>query len=223
MPKAIEFPTDSKLYLKSIKALVRTAEGLKLSLRQTYSKLAPRALNMRNRYAHARQMKRARREEKRLHTYLGRVIRDFERKTEVMKLDKESQILLGVVKNIFNQKRNDSNKIYSVHEPHVECISKGKVHKKYEFGCKASIVITHKEGLALDVRAVHGNPYDGHTLKEALKKAEINSGKEIDTAYVDRGYRGHSVEGKKIFISGQKLAILLSVRFDKPQPPVIIA
>jgi transposase, IS5 family len=207
MPKAIEFPTDSKLYLKSIKALVRTAEGLKLSLRQTYSKLAPRALNMRNRYAHARQMKRAKREEKRLHTYLGRVIRDFERKTEGMKLDKESQFLLEIVKSIFNQQRNDSNKIYSVHEPHVECISKGKVHKKYEFGCKASIVITHKEGLALDVRAIHGNPYDGHTLKEALKKAESNSGKEIDAAYVDKGYRGHCVEGKKIFISGQKKGV----------------
>jgi len=207
MPKAIEFPTDSKLYLKSIKALVRTADELKLSLRQTYSKLAPRALNMRNRYAHARQMKRARKEEKRLHTYLGRVIRDFERKARNIKLDKESQFLLGVVKSIFNQQKNDSNKIYSVHEPHVECISKGKVHKKYEFGCKASIVITHKEGLALDVRAVHGNPYDGHTLEEALKKAEMNTTQKIDTAYVDKGYRGHSVEGKRIFISGQKKGV----------------
>jgi IS5 family transposase len=204
MPKAVEFPTDSKLYLKSIKALVRMAEELKITLRQTYRQLAPRALNMRNRYAHARQMKRAKREEKRIHTYLGRVIRDFERKTESIKLDRESQFLLEIVKSVFNQKRNDSKKIYSIHEPHVECISKGKAHKKYEFGCKTSIVITHKEGLALDVRAVHGNPYDGHTLKEALKRAEINSAQEIDTAYVDKGYRGHSVEGKKIFISGQK-------------------
>lgn len=82
MPKAIEFPTDCKLYLKSIKALGRLAEELKISLRQTYTFLAPRALRMRNRYAHARQMKRAKKEEKRLHTYLGRMIRDFERKTE---------------------------------------------------------------------------------------------------------------------------------------------
>lgn len=204
MPKAIEFPTDSKLYLKSIKALVKTAEEIKISLRQTYAKLAPRALLMRNRYAHARQMKRAKKEEKKLHTYLGRVIRDFERKTEGMNLDKEIKFLLEVVKGVFKQKGSDSKKIYSIHEPHVECISKGKAHKKYEFGCKASIVITQKEGLALDVSVFHGNPYDGHTLKQALERAEKNSSKTIDAVHVDKGYRGHCVEGKSIFISGQK-------------------
>jgi transposase, IS5 family len=207
MPKAIEFPTDSKLYLKSIKALVKVAEEIKVPLRQTYAKLAPRALIMRNRYAHARQMKRAKKEEKRLHTYLGRVIRDFERKTEGMNLDKELKFLLEIIKSVFQQKNSDSNKIYSIHEPHVECISKGKSHKKYEFGCKASIVITHKEGLALDVRVFHGNPYDGHTLKNALERAEENSSKTIDIVHVDRGYRGHSVEGKNVFISGQKKGV----------------
>jgi IS5 family transposase len=207
MPKAIEFPTDSKLYLKSIKALVKVAEQIKVKLRQTYSKLAPRALVMRNRYAHARQMKRAKKEEKKLHTYLGRVIRDFERKTEDMNLDKEYRFLLEVTKGVFKQRRTDSNKIYSIHEPHVECISKGKSQKKYEFGCKASIVITHKEGLALDVSTFHGNPYDGHTLEKALERAEKNSSQVIDTVHVDKGYRGHSVKGKNVFISGQKKGI----------------
>lgn len=204
MPKAIEFPTDSKLYLKSIKALVRTAKELEIPLRQTYSQLAPRALRKRNAYAHARQMKRSKKEEKKLHTYLGRVIRDFERKTANLKLDDEYRFLLDVVKAVFNQQRNDPKKVYSIHEPHVECISKGKIHKKYEFGCKTSIVITHKEGLALDVRAIHGNPYDGHTLKYALEGAEANASCKIDSAYVDKGYRGHAVEGKQVFISGQK-------------------
>lgn len=207
MPKAIEFPTDSKLYLKCIKALVRTAGQLQIPLRQTYKKLAPRALKMRSRYVHARQMKRARKEEKKLHTYLGRVIRDFERKSDKIKQDKECLFLLEVVKTVFNQKRNDTKKIYSIHEPNVECISKGKIHKKYEFGCKASIVLTHKEGLALDVRAIHGNPYDGHTLVEAIKKAEINSTIKIETVFVDKGYRGHCLEGKQVYISGQKKGI----------------
>lgn len=207
MPKAIEFPTDSKLYFKSIKALVKVSQEYGITLRQTYKELAPRALRMRSRYAHARQMKRAKREEKRLRTYLGRVIRDFERKTEKMDLDKECKFLLETVKQIFKQQKNDSKKVYSIHEPHVECISKGKAQKKYEFGCKASIVITHKEGLALDVRAFHGNPYDGHTLKQALSKAETNTGSQIDTAYVDKGYRGHGIEDKNIFISGQKKGV----------------
>ncbi|WP_162180926.1 transposase [Neochlamydia sp. TUME1] len=61
--------------------------------------------------------------------------------------------------------------MYSLHEPHVECIAKGKVEKKYEFGCKASLVIAHQEGVALDSRVIHGNPYDGHMLEEAIKKA----------------------------------------------------
>lgn len=207
MPKAIEFPTDSKLYFKSIKALVKTAQEYGVSLRQTYKKLASKSLRMRSRYAHARQMKRAKKEENKLHTYLGRVLRDFDRKTEGMCLDKECKFLLETTKRIFNQQKHDSKKVYSVHEPHVECISKGKSQKKYEFGCKASIVVTHKEGLALDVKAIHGNPYDGHTLQEALNKAETNAHTEIDTAFVDKGYRGHNVENKKVFISGQKKGV----------------
>lgn len=207
MPKAIAFPTDCRLYFKSIQALVKVAQGYGISLRQTYKKLSAKALRMRNRYAHARQMKGAKREEKRLHTYLGRVLRDIERKTVGLKLDRECTFLLETIRHIFHQQRHDSKKIYSIHEPHVECISKGKSHKKYEFGCKTSITITHKEGLALDVRALHDNPYDGHTLELALKTAEANSHHFIEEAYVDKGYRGHHVEGKKIFISGQKTGL----------------
>ncbi|MBS4171328.1 hypothetical protein NEOC95_002074, partial [Neochlamydia sp. AcF95] len=98
MPKAIAFPTDAKLHFKSIQALVKMADNYKIALRQTYKKLAKTALCMRARYTHARQMKRAKREEKRLHTYLGRVIRDFERKIEGQKLDQEGSFLLDTIK-----------------------------------------------------------------------------------------------------------------------------
>jgi IS5 family transposase len=212
MEKAIEFPIDSKLYFKSIKAIGKLAQEFKITLRQTYKKLSSRALRMRSRYAHACQMKRAKKEEKKLRTYLGRLIRDFERKIEETQLDKESAFLLETIKRIFTQERNDSKKIYSLHEPNVECISKGKSYKKYEFGCKASIVVTHKEGLALDVQAIQGNPYDGHTLEKVLERAESNSCKKIETAYVDKGYRGHAVRDKNVFISGQKKGVTKWIR-----------
>ena len=86
----------------------------------------------------------------------------------------------------------------------MECISKGKAQKKYEFGCKASIVITHKEGLALGLKAIHGNPYDGHTLEEVLKEAEFGAKTKINKVYVDKGYRGHSVKDKEVYISGKR-------------------
>ncbi|MGZ3732625.1 MAG: IS5/IS1182 family transposase, partial [Parachlamydiaceae bacterium] len=79
------------------------------------------------------------------------------------------------IEKVLSQTRESKNKIYSIHEPHVECISKGKLHKKYEFGCKVSLVVTHKDGLALSLQGLHGNPYDGHTLKFALQDAEKHS------------------------------------------------
>ena len=126
MSKAIAYPTDCGLYCKAIKSLVSAANKYGITLRQTYRRLAPRALRKRNCYAHARQMKRASREQKRLHTYLGRVFRDFKRKMQGYDLGEDIRSLLSVVEQVLNQKKNDSKKIYSIHEPHVECIAKGK-------------------------------------------------------------------------------------------------
>jgi len=212
MPKAITYPTDSRLYLKSTIAIARIAKFHGIVLRQTYKKLAPRALRMRNRYAHARQMKRAQKEEKKLRNYFGRILRDFERKSEQLALSKDTQHLLNTIRRILTQERGDSKKVYSVHEPEVECISKGKMHKKYEFGCKVSLVLTHKEGLALDVNTFHGASYDGHTLMHALRNAEANSHTEIEDSYVDKGYRGHGIVGKRIFISGQKQGVTRRIK-----------
>ena len=81
--KAIAFPTDARLYHKARGALVRMAQGMGIDLRQSYARLSRLALAKHGRYAHARQMQRARREQKRLKTYLGRVIRDIERKVAI--------------------------------------------------------------------------------------------------------------------------------------------
>ena len=78
--KAIAFPTDARLYHKMRVRLVREADKRGIKLRQSFPRLGKTALARQGRYAHARQMKRAARETRRLKTYLGRVMRDIGRK-----------------------------------------------------------------------------------------------------------------------------------------------
>lgn len=205
MEKNIAYPTDSKLYHRARKHLVKLAKRHEIKLRQSYTRNSKKALFLASSYIHARQMKRARKQIKKLKTYLGRTVRDIYRNIEKNKeLEFYFSEKLKIAEQLLAQEKKSSKKIYSVHEPEVACIAKGKSHKKYEFGCKVSLVTTHKEGLALSSEALQGNPYDGHTLENALKNAEENSQKKIERAFVDKGYKGHKVEGKEIFISGQK-------------------
>ena len=67
--------------------------------------------------------------------------------------------------------------------------------------------MTHKGGLVLSSQALHGNPYDGHTLQDALSNAEALSNTKIRRAFVDKGYKGHKIKGKEVFISGQKQGV----------------
>lgn len=191
--KDVRFPTDARLYDRARERLVAAADERGIKLRQNYNRKAKEHLLMSNRYAHARQMKRARRETRRLHTILGRIIRDIERKAAIV--DPALAELLGVSKHIHEQKRTDKGKVYSVHEPHVDCISKGKAHKRYEFGCKVSVATTSKGGWFIGAKSFDGNPYDGHTLDQALKQVE-NLVRTPDHVFVDRGYRGHNYKGQ---------------------------
>jgi transposase, IS5 family len=186
--KAIAFPTDARLYHKARRILVRLAKRTGIDLRQTYERLGKRAFIMHGRYNHARQTKRAKRELKKLRLYLGRVIRDIERKC--LKPEGLLATILERAKRIFGQQRNDSDKLYSIQAPEVECIAKGKAHKKYEFGCKVSLVSTSENSWIVGVQAIHGNPYDGHTLKESLDQAEAITGWRPGHAYCDKGYKG---------------------------------
>ena len=120
------------------------------------------------------------------------MIRDIERKTALA--EPELAKLLAVSRKIHTQQRTDKNKVYSVHEPHVDCISKGKAHKRYEFGCKVSLAATSKGGWFVGAKALPGNPYDGHTLGKAMEQVE----RLIPTpehAFLDMGYRGHNYNG----------------------------
>ncbi len=186
--KAIAFPTDARLYHKARRILVRLAKRAGIDLRQSYERLGKRAFIMQGRYSHARQTKRARREQKKLRLYLGRVIRDIERKC--VKPEGALATMLERAKRIYGQKQHDTNKLYSMQAPEVECIAKGKAHKKYEFGCKVSLVSTSKDNWIVGVQAIHGNPYDGHTLKESLAQAQAVTGWRPLHAYCDKGYRG---------------------------------
>ena len=190
--KDIRFPTDARLYDRARQRLVDTAKAQDIELRQNYNRLSRNLVCQQSRYAHARQMKRARACTRKLKTYLGRVIRDIERKcTEP---DESLVPLLDVSKRIVSQKRNDKKKVYSVHEPSVDCISKGKAHKRYEFGCKVSVAATSRGGWFVGARAFHGNPYDGHTLSESLEQV-MRLSRIPEHVYVDQGYRGHGWDG----------------------------
>ena len=88
----------------------------------------------------------------------------------------------------------DRKKLYSLHEPAVDCISRGKAHKRYEFGPRVSVATTNRGGFVIGIRALSGNPYDGHTLAEALEQVETVTDQRPGMAFVDRGYCGHGVE-----------------------------
>ena len=203
--KAIAYPTDSRLYNRSRERLVKLAVGQGIRLRQSYQRLGLQALMKVGRYAHARQMRRANREIKRLKTYLGRVVRDIVRKLAARQdLQPVFHAELGLAERLLTQKRQDKNKLYSLHAPEVECISKGKAHKKYEFGVKLSVASTNRDNFVVGMLAEPGNPYDGHTLGRAIEQVRRITGCAVQRGFVDRGYRGHGIQEPQILISGRK-------------------
>lgn len=193
MEKNVRHPTDARLLDRAREKLVKQAKAEGVQLRQSYVRVGKQALLMQSRYAHAKQFKRARRETRRLRTILGRVIRDVQRK--VVDPSPELKELLALSIRLQQQKRSDKRKLYSLHEPAVDCISKGKAHKRYEFGCKVALAVTSQGGWVLAAKAMPGNPYDGHTLKATLEQASSLTGRTLDRVYVDMGYRGHDYEG----------------------------
>jgi len=199
--KAIAFPTDARLYHKMRVALVRRAQALGLVLRQTYRFKGKKLLARQGRYAHARQMKRAAKMTRQLKTILGRVVRDIERKAGRIQgqiADGALRELVALAHRLLAQTRTSKNKLYSIHAPEVECLAKGKAHKHYEFGCKTSVATTSQSNWIVGTQALHGNPYDGHTLGGAIEQVERLSGHAPHDVMVDGGYRGHGYKGSSI-------------------------
>ena len=139
-------------------------------------------------------MQRARASTRKLRTQLGRVLREVERQRQTP--SRELAKLLETAHRIHAQQRHDKNKIYSVHEPEVECIAKGKAGKPYEFGNKVSVAVSSRGGWFVGARSFTGSPYDGHTLAAQMKQVETMIGDSVSELHVDMGYRGHDYEGQ---------------------------
>lgn len=216
MPKAVAHPTDSRLLDKSRQHLVKAAEDNGLRLRQNYNRVAPRLAAQIGRYAHAKQFKRMRRAVRTLRTRVGRVHREVARQLHMLPESAKAKVqdLLQRTGRILTQRTKDKNKLYALHAPEVEWISKGKARTPYEFGVKVSIAITLKEGLVVGMRSMPGNPYDGHTLAETLEQVGILTGTDRPpaTAIVDKGYKGVKLEGVRILMSGQKRGITRTLK-----------
>ena len=212
--KAIAFPTDGRLYYKGREWLVRLARANGIELRQSYRRRGKQALFMQNRYGAARQMRRARRELKRSKIYLGRVHRDLQRKLSAHSMEVQQRFVepMARVARLLAQQRQDKHKLYSLHAPEVECIAKGKVHKKYEFGIKVSLAATQRDNFIVGALALPGNPFDGHTLQSALSQVERLTDTKPKRCFVDRGYRGHGIEDTEVYIAGQKRGITRALR-----------
>jgi IS5 family transposase len=182
-------------------ALVRRVQSLGIKLRQNYRFKSKKLLAKQGRYAHARQMKRSAKMTRQLKTILGRVVRDIERKAAKLQghvADEPLCELVAMAKRLLAQTRTSKSKLYSVHAPEVECIAKGKAHKRYEFGCKTSVATTSKNNWIVGAHALHGNPYDGHTLGGAIGQVERLTGRTPEDVMVDQGYRGHGYTGSAI-------------------------
>ena len=215
--KAVKFPTDTQLCHKAREELLKTAEQYNVPIRQSYVRKSKEAMFMANRYMAARQMGRGRKMMKKVHNYLGRVLRDIERAiTTVPSLEAVFKEDLAKARIIYAQALDPQakEKIYSWHAPEVECIGKGKAHKKYEFGCKTSLASTNKSNFIVGAMAHHGRPYDGHTLGTVLQQIEKLTGIKPKEAYVDLGYRGHGLDegDTDIILSRQKRGITRAQR-----------
>jgi IS5 family transposase len=199
--KNITYPTDAKLLHTAVRKLAQAAAERGVRLRQSYRRVAKRAAVKVSRYAHAKQFRRMRRELRKLRTWVGRLVRDIRRK--VATPDVRLAQALERAERIRKQQPQDSHKIYSWHEPEVQCISKGKARQRYEFGQKVALATTNRSNWIVAARLMAGNPYDGHTLAATLSAAESITGTTITDAYVDKGYRGHGCRGAtRVHIAG---------------------
>jgi len=189
--KNTTFPTDAKHYRKIHDHLLKLARTEGIILPRTHEKEV-KQLKQHTRFArHPRNRNKARHAVKRLKTIAGRLLREIQRQMNEAQQQKHGETLLRY-QHVLKQKRGDKNKIYSLHEPHIYCMSKGKDHKKYEFGTKAAVAKTRDSNLLIGALAIEKNSYDGHTLPGVFSQIERILGHVPRICLGDRGYRGKS-------------------------------
>lgn len=211
--KNITYPTDTKLALKIIHYLRDIADAEGIQLRQSYRQVVKQLRRQTFKGDHPRRAKQARKARKRIKIIAGRLLRDVDRKLS-QEAHEYYDETLDLFAHVLQQQPRDKNKKYSLHEPAVWCIAKGKAHKKYEFGCKVSVARAAKSGVIVGMKSFTGNPYDGHTLEPALDQVEkirtSVGGNRPKRAVVDRGYKGRvQIGGTQILLpksGGKKLS-----------------
>jgi IS5 family transposase len=195
--KNITYPTDNKLHRKIINKCIAIADEEGIELRQSYTRTLKKLLMDQRFRNHPKNKGKARKADKKVKTIVGRLVRELDRKLSPSLY----QDTLALFKKVLNQKKTDSNKIYSLHEPHTQCISKGKEHKKYEFGSKVSIITTKTTGVIIGAINIEKNVHDSKTLEPALEQQQRLTGIILNNNFVDRGYRGvKEVLGTRIII-----------------------
>jgi transposase, IS5 family len=185
--KNITFPTDRKLIEKVIGHCRKIADDEGIKLKRTYGREIKKLRHQLRFARKPRNMKKLRKAQTRLHRIAWKIYHDLVSQLNPIPIVHMRE--LDVLYRVLTQKRDDSNKVYSVHEPDVLCISKGKEHKPYEFGNKSSFAYTRGSGIIVGAMAVEGNAYDGHTLKPQIDQVKDLTGGKIKKAIVDRGYK----------------------------------
>lgn len=187
--KNITYPTDAKLHKRIIEKVNKIAKQEGIVLRQTYTRTLKQLMIDQRFHSHPKRRKKARAALRKIKTIAGRQVRDIERQFTLSQQAKYKELLI-ILNRILIQQKGDKNKIYSIHEPDVSCIAKGKEAKKFEFGNKSGIVVTKTSKIVVGAIAFENNPYDGHTLEEHLNQTEYLTQSRPKTGIVDRGYKG---------------------------------
>lgn len=195
-PKNMTYPTDTKLAVRIIKKCRKMAKVAKVKVRQSYTFVAKELLLEANSKSWKRAKERASARRK-IKTIAGRLTREMRRKLG-FDISGKQHGTLEIFERVLSQKREDKNKIYSLHALEVACIAKGKEHKKYEFGSKVSFATAQKSNVILSAVNFKGNPNDNKTLEKTLEQIERVTGTKPEVAYVDRGYKTQEIRGTKI-------------------------
>ena len=214
----ITYPTDGKLAIKIINHLIKIAKRENIKLRRSYVKEIKQLRILLRFFKHPRKIKKAKGAMKRLRTIAKTILRDIDRKFgNDMKLHQKYAKDFYLYMRVLLQEKTTKNKIYSLHETHAYAINKGKDHKGYEFGTKASIVTTKDSGIIVGVTAHCKNEHDSKTLDKALNNASSNTKVPIYEAICDRGYKG--VKEVMINLKNKNFLSLISqVKFSIHKP-----
>ena len=224
--KNIKYPIDKDLLARAYKELIAMGKRLTIKFHETYNKKFKKHLYTLRKYKHDSKAKIRKKAMKSMKTLLGRLIGYVSDQIEELnyKLTPNDQQTLEKIRSIHKQSflsaeekkayKKEGNKVlYSFHESHVECIGKGKVNKRFEFGNKNALTLSGQGNMVLGVLALHGNPYDGHTLDQSIKVTEKITGYEVKQSTVDQGYKGHNYAHKsRVFTPNTKKEITPKIK-----------